>query len=749
MEVTSLTNKDSHVVVGGSNVQSFGLSDNAEFFSMLSEGIYTDKPLAVVREVLCNSWDAHIASNIKDTPVKVTVEDNQMIFQDFGTGISPENIVPIYCIYGDSTKKSDTNLTGGFGLGSKAPFAYADYFTVASCFAGTKSVYNLSKGSIETGNRPDIRTIVEVPTDSTGITVTIPLNTDDKYKFIQLIKRIAYFGDMNVELNGKILDTLGLDKATDDVTLTEKFDIHDDKICIRYGAVLYPVPRDSSYADNYDEIIKLIPWGSSIIFNTKPNTIAVTPSRESLSLVPICIDTITKLLDNFISVNVNFQSTLINNLFYLNYENKTKRELYVAIQRGLEFSYYEKDFIPDGIESIIQHMHCVKQEYPNLKLINIADKKLEHLKLADPINIDFYNKLETNFHNAVCSRPTLKTEWGCLVLKELENMLGTDKQYLRYAEHINQSNPLKRITSEYLRSCNFNSIVVTKSIKIAIEETRKDAIGYNNAAFAIICPRKKGDAERIVAKLAASGLDYIDATHKVTQSTRNYVKKVPRQKGMLKLSDCLSSSGSYIYGNFQENTAQRTTVKAEVFIQANDESGLEGFAYEDLTYISKLFPNACVVASKITYDKLIKLGYIDGKTALTNWLLSYARTRKFAKYHFQQGDSKPTGALGELLTIANKSTELAKLIKFKKTKDKRLIYFYKMYSDNFSYKLYNQIIIDIKDYLNKHRDEFYLFNNLSNLDLLSVFDLEYIVDRLDLKTNIQKKRIKILIQTIK
>ncbi|NKX37731.1 hypothetical protein HGG70_07340, partial [Rhodobacteraceae bacterium R_SAG4] len=60
MEVTHINHKDTHAVIGGQAAEAFSISQNAEFFEVLSSTLYSNKKLAVVREVLCNAWDAHL-----------------------------------------------------------------------------------------------------------------------------------------------------------------------------------------------------------------------------------------------------------------------------------------------------------------------------------------------------------------------------------------------------------------------------------------------------------------------------------------------------------------------------------------------------------------------------------------------------------------------------------------------------------------------------------------------------------------
>lgn len=115
--------------LGGKETIAFGISDDPAFFHVLSTSLYNNPTLAVVRETICNSWDAHIEAGKTDTPIRITIDtDNFITFRDFGNGIPDELIGSIYGVYGASTKKSNSSVTGGFGLGCKSPFAYTDSF---------------------------------------------------------------------------------------------------------------------------------------------------------------------------------------------------------------------------------------------------------------------------------------------------------------------------------------------------------------------------------------------------------------------------------------------------------------------------------------------------------------------------------------------------------------------------------------------------------------------------------------------
>lgn len=309
MKVAHRDDYDTHAVIGGNSVKEFGIAQTAEFFTVLSNTLYTNKPLAVVREVLCNGWDAHIVSGRRDIPVEIELTDEKLSFRDRGYGIHPDNMHQIYCVYGASTKENDGNQTGGFGLGSKAPFAYSDHFTVTTHHAGTKTVYAISRGSAATKGKPDIRVMVQVPTSEEGIEVMIPLkNRYDGNTFEKYIRQVASYGDMNVTLNGEPIKGIGIDRAEEGVYLTkEDFTNSYESLFVRYGNVVYPIPPSSEYITVYTKTEELVKGLKAsvrdhtneryrLILQAPPHSISVSPSRESLSLTETTTDTILRLL---------------------------------------------------------------------------------------------------------------------------------------------------------------------------------------------------------------------------------------------------------------------------------------------------------------------------------------------------------------------------------------------------------------------------------------------------------------------
>lgn len=113
----------------------FQINASSHAFKILSDSLYKNKELAVLRELSCNALDAHVAAGISDVPIKITLPcelDPILLVEDKGEGMSKTKLEKLYTTYFESTKRDSDDDIGGFGLGSKSPFAVTDNFTVTS-----------------------------------------------------------------------------------------------------------------------------------------------------------------------------------------------------------------------------------------------------------------------------------------------------------------------------------------------------------------------------------------------------------------------------------------------------------------------------------------------------------------------------------------------------------------------------------------------------------------------------------------
>jgi len=189
---------------GLQEVQAFKIKTSPAAFKMLSSGLYSDKVLAVLREIGCNAHDAHVAAGKPDTPFEVklpNVVDTQFYIKDHGTGLSHEDVMEMYTSYFSSTKQGSNDFTGAFGLGSKSPFSYTDSFTITSCHGGKQRTYSahLVNGS------PTIAKMGECNASAdwqTGLQVGFPVKPADFAEFKQKAEAVYKFFRVVPQITG-------------------------------------------------------------------------------------------------------------------------------------------------------------------------------------------------------------------------------------------------------------------------------------------------------------------------------------------------------------------------------------------------------------------------------------------------------------------------------------------------------------------------------------------------------------------
>jgi DNA topoisomerase VI subunit B len=183
----------SNVPVTKKRAMSIDASGMAHIMGLLTN-LYNDRELAVIREYYTNGLDAHTAAGITKA-VKITLptwDKPNYVVQDFGIGMTEDDILNVYSQYGASTGRDSNDIVGGFGLGSKSAFTIANQFTVVSTKDGIRTTALFSKtanGVYDAQIVNSLRT-----TESNGTLVSIPINThistfnNKAYKFFAFSK---------------------------------------------------------------------------------------------------------------------------------------------------------------------------------------------------------------------------------------------------------------------------------------------------------------------------------------------------------------------------------------------------------------------------------------------------------------------------------------------------------------------------------------------------------------------------------
>ena len=775
MQVSQVENMDTHAVIGGNDVQSFGISNNAEFYTLLSDSLYSDKIMAVVREIMCNAWDSHLVSDKKDIPIEITISDNRLTIRDFGTGIPNDQVRQIYCIYGESTKKKSKLETGGFGLGSKAPFAYTEHFTVSNWHNGTKTVYAISRGSVETQGKPDIRTIVSVPDDNIGIEVSMPIKERDIERFDQLIRYIAHFGGMNVKFQNDKLNVVNYDDMEENFIIVRRPDEIEtySNIFIKYGSVVYPVVLKTEYTEQYvfiEQSIKRKPGSyvydrdsNIIIFNADPNTITVTPSRESLEYSETTMNTLTGIMDNFYSEMNKYVELSFKELVKIQCDYCIKNGYYSHIFNSLitgKFKYSLNCFKEFNEKNLTSYkelakyiaLHSKDNNYLYTYYKTILNTFLDYLFKNDKKHTETYRcirkyinrkyslDVDHNSHGYVVNEIINKH-----IIKYFKELLPNHHYSIKVLQddytsrtQLISSNEFSYISNRFSFKnflINVDKILLAKSL-YAVQETT------NISGQLVIKPhltKKSIDSiKEDISYCKYTVDDVLNIVRKKDHSSDNPLTIKTKPKGFVRLSDCLSTTKTKYFrssalddeGNFDRILEP----KHVVYQQCNyGDYCITNWGDDNFDLLLDRYPDTVVLRNKVSYDAWIKKGAVDTASLVIQEIHDYIE-KKGNKFLDKLDLSKfmDTGLYNkpylDTIELIASSKSLQSKLKIKPIRNKKeklysefIYHIYKKYSNsNYATLDYVYGFKDYFDRLNIKADNDVLLNKLKESPLLNL-----------------------------
>lgn len=674
MQVTHVQDHVTHAVIGGKQAREAQISNSAEFFNVLSNTLYSDKTLAVVREVMCNAWDIHIETKKTDIPVEITLVDNKLTIRDFGTGIHDDDMVVVYGTYGNSTKKLDGKQTGGFGLGSKAPWAYVDHFEVTSYHDGRKTIYAMSKSSGEVAGKPSILPMVSTATTETGLAVSFNIKPEDRSRFISLIQMIARFGEMNIKLNDEKLKTIPFSKAPYNFLILPTTGMHGVSgagrqfIFVRYGNVVYPIDMHDKFKAEYHEVGELLQslvarsrWGGhnneySIIFQAKPNTISVTPSRESLSMTDHTISSLIDVFKEFLALKdkeleekcfallkeciaktwTDGQAGLLltsdNKIPGLrerageitplisNFDQMVK---HYSVAKYPSFSGFRRKDILERLDTLIQNgfgnkgkIQSFRKEYDTKGNINtpwfqrvIVQPLLKKVEAEEGLNIDklfIYGKTVTRNRHG----------WDEAVTRRTRDGVSSDITFCPPSKFSN------RTLEEYLPF--LRNIVIIGYNRDAVEDRApafpimREKLGGIVDTFVYLTPRHTEKAAKAVKFFTDAGFTVIDLTiaqpweHKDVIAVERVEVRKPRKKGLPKLNELLSNRG--IRPELMKQNEEIKRVEIPEYVIKISGNGMDSSELKHLDGASQIYfatmygDKGGVAVNENQKDRFLKLG---------------------------------------------------------------------------------------------------------------------------------------------
>lgn len=735
MQVSHVNEFVTHAVIGGGETIDFGISSSAEFYNILSSTLYKDQILAVVRETLCNAWDAHIEAGCTHIPVEITLTADKFTIKDSGHGIHRNDMGPVYGTYGNSTKKNDGTQTGGFGLGCKAPFAYTDHFEVISNYDGVKTIYNLSKSSAQAQGKPGIVPIASFPTTDKGLQVSIAIhNKTDQQRFRTLIRRIVCNGDMNMTLNGAALTKLGFDTGKANYLIKNDVQLLDSPtdILVRYGNVIYPVDCVDALRESYRRISSHLNDLSrgvqrySIIFQAPPHSISVTPSRESLSMQEHTVKTLQTLFTGFITMldsgfaNQCDQHTQV----VVNMVAKESRGMSALLSTAEQLPSTGGKFAPTSIndlESMAQRYMQVN--YPSSKTFRKKDITWRLQAMVDNKLLD-RGLVQTFLRELHGDSKFPGTSWlqrrviAPLLVKLQQAKLDTNRLFAYDPTDTWITNaypsikgppliPARSIAPENL----YNALPYLRNIIVLSTSTReikeradyrdefKKMGGYSGFLFYHLSA-KKADREAELAFFNNSGMLVIDLTIKTVReaqqaaaNSRTSAPRKPKQEGLVSLLSVRHASGKGIDTRLSKNINAPRIAQPEFVVQLSvrkDEYTniiLHGLDMEASGYVLDLFGtkggimhNSVIQAKWLQQGAQDMVAYLIEKVSAE--MLSNPRIHEYWAFDVDRAIDNIGGyfSYADLIRIAYATPAVRKefgLISNLTGEDKKYVYLYK------------------------------------------------------------------------
>lgn len=518
---------------------SFTIKTNALSFSILSSGLYTDPEMAIVRELSCNAYDAHVAAGNENTPFEIHLPNDLEPFlsiKDWGTGLSDEDIqglqVPVlvedkngeyieatddsgapiykrtgglYTTYFDSTKTESNDYIGALGLGSKSPFSYSNAFEVISRHKGKKRTYAIF---LNEEGIPTVARMGEIGTDEhSGLEVKIAIESKDFYKFKEKTASALKYFPVKPKVTGALgfaFDKLPEYKIqTDDWMLssTERYNSAD--LTAVQGNIAYRVSLNNLRAHLTTEAINFAERANIIMF-FDIGELEVSANREEIRYDEKSVEAMTKRIKK------------VFNEFTYEVENKIGKVNTKYWYACLELNKLSSELFgrEDSIRMFVDHE---KVKDTILKRYIKNDGKINREKLY---GYDFKCYRHNGYHNNAAFK---RSGVGYNFVPDSDVVIVINDV---------KTGGIKRL-SNYLKGSNYNRVFVLSQLKDPVVEYDDD----NNPME--YCGYKK-EMKRLLEELGNPTI------HKISELTDELEKKsVSRDLTFYTYVTTFSSRGKY------------------------------------------------------------------------------------------------------------------------------------------------------------------------------------------------------------
>ena len=281
--------------------------------------LYADPLLAVLREYSSNAVDSHVRAGVYK-PIAVTIPseyNTNFVVQDFGIGMSKDDIANIYSRYGLSTKGNTNAEIGAFGLGCKSALAIAERFDITAVKDGVETVAFIQKNNKGVGV---VHFVSETSTSKdNGVVITIPINPTQVGRFADTAKtffdtwavgsalingepnKAVQYGSGWIEIApaGSPIAWVNLNKTASFQTYRSYNNLISNSTFI-IGGIGYSLERvgraDFPFETNDYKKLSNIVNGNKLIVNLPIGSVDLTPSREAIMITDKTVKSINSMI---------------------------------------------------------------------------------------------------------------------------------------------------------------------------------------------------------------------------------------------------------------------------------------------------------------------------------------------------------------------------------------------------------------------------------------------------------------------